>query len=524
MTETGEIPTLPPPDKESAPLIIPDRIGRFKIEGLLEKGGMSLLYLGVHPDTNESVIIKVLSPKYVENPDAVSRFLNEAKIISMTDHPNIIKLYEYGKWEGGLFIAMEFIRGTSLRKILSYQPLSLRRALEVILQTAYALCHLHTHGVVHGDLKPENILVDDHKQVKVIDFGIAQMLASKKEHAAQSSKLIGTPVYMSPEQHQDPQSISFQSDIYSLGIIAYELVLGKITHGRVIVSLAPRGMQPILQKALQPKVEDRYQDIVDFIIDISNYMNSQEAQKDKHGTDYFFELFERIENFQVGLLPQQTPDWNGVQIGRAHISGIGLNGLYYEFFEFDQEKCAVMVMETLAKGAEGILYVSTLRAIVRTLIKQHEITLPEHFCAQLLEATEDNFPDQKFLFGALFFDRKKQLFEYLHNDYGFLIHFDSKEKTCSTLLEEPTRIKSLSPKIQIWKQHLSVGDKILFLGYRESDDQAHALQLEKFLKTAFQESVQLDPQKQADFIMRKLRIRGRLVAEEHPLTLLTFQL
>ena len=151
---------------------LPQKIGPYKIESLLDKGGMSLLYLGVHPGTSQPIVVKVLLPKYLKNKEMMGRFLKEAQIIGMTNHPNIVKLYGQGQWEKGLYIAMEFIQGISLRQFIQQKSLSQKRALEIILQVAYALCHLHTHGVIHRDLKPENILITETGEIKVIDFGI----------------------------------------------------------------------------------------------------------------------------------------------------------------------------------------------------------------------------------------------------------------------------------------------------------------------------------------------------------------
>ena len=109
-----EVPLHPPPTQ----------IGNYKIESLLRKGGMSLLYIGIHQESQEAALIKVLLPKYARDPDCIALFLNEAKILSLTDHPNIVKLKETGQWEGGYFLVMEFIQGTSLREILINQPFS----------------------------------------------------------------------------------------------------------------------------------------------------------------------------------------------------------------------------------------------------------------------------------------------------------------------------------------------------------------------------------------------------------------
>ena len=217
----------------------------------------------------------------------------EAEIITLTDHPNIVKLFGHGEWEEGLYIAMEFIQGISLRQFILQTPISLKRALEIILDIAYALCHLHTHGVIHRDLKPKNILLSENNQIKVIDFGIAQLLTEQTQEQSQSQKLIGTPVYMSPEQRANPESVSYPSDIHSLGIISYELILGKLSHGQVHLSLMPKGIQKILFNCLQPNIIDRYQDIVDFISDVSSYLNSSALQKEQVVGHQFGESYPR---------------------------------------------------------------------------------------------------------------------------------------------------------------------------------------------------------------------------------------
>jgi serine/threonine protein kinase len=212
LTSPG-IPESPSP--LNAP--VPKSIGPYTIESLLEKGGMSLLYLATDPNTRDPITIKVLSPKFLSHPEAVKRFINEAEIIAMANHPNIVQLYGHGEWEHGLYIAMEFIQGISLRQYILQTPVSLTRALDVIIDIAYALCHLHAHGVIHRDLKPENILVTDAGGIKVIDFGIAQLLTKTDITMPGEGRqqLIGTPIYMSPEQKENPEAVSFPSDIYS---------------------------------------------------------------------------------------------------------------------------------------------------------------------------------------------------------------------------------------------------------------------------------------------------------------------
>ncbi|MGK5594196.1 MAG: protein kinase domain-containing protein [Parachlamydiaceae bacterium] len=397
--------TIPPlPSGELIPLqseSIPLKIGPYPVETLLEKGGMSILYLGTHPETLDPITIKVLLPKYLSHPEMTSRFLNEAEIIAMADHPNIVKLFGYGEWEGGLYIAMEFIQGVSLRQYLLQNPLSLRRALEMILEIAYALCHLHTHGVIHRDLKPENILINEQGHVKVIDFGIAQLLDPQEKIQEENSRkrLIGTPVYMSPEQRENPENVSYPSDIYSLGIIAYELTLGKLSHGQIHLSLMPRGLQKILAKALQPNVEDRYQDIVDFISDLSSYLHSSNLEKERKASDQVGEIFERLQEMQFKITKKDPPTWDHLNIGLTQHRAFGISSIYCDFLQLCSDQFAILMAESSQPGAEGLMYISYLKGFIQGLLEkntpleelpfilnQHLINanLEETFCFSLL--------------------------------------------------------------------------------------------------------------------------------------------
>jgi len=485
-------PVLPEPLPVEPEAPIPEKIGRYKIEGLLQRGGMSYLYLGIHPETFEPIIVKVLSPKFASQKEIVARFLNEARIIALTDHPNIIRLYDYGEWENGLYIALEFVRGTSLRTILAHQPFSLRKALEIILETAYALCHLHTHGVVHGDLKPENILITDDDHVKLIDFGIAKMLT---DESAPGGTMVGTPVYMSPEAARGTAALTFASDIYSLGILAYELVLGKITHGRVILSLAPQGMQKILTRALQPNIEDRYPDIVDFIMDVANYMNSAEVEKDRQGSDYFFELYERLEKFHEATLPEKVPSWNDVAVFSATFHGMGMRSLYYDFFEHNDKKIIILA-ESSKNGGDGVLYTSMLRALVRAIIKEEPHFDIETFFSRLERHIREDFFGEEFEIACLSIDMKKKTYLFQQRGGGtFLLHWVEKTK------------KATSPHTASFHP----GDRLLLAGFSCSQGD---------ITRAFEDTTSLPYPKQVETLVRKTRMQQKNPAEEHPLIMI----
>ena len=258
---------------------IPSYIGRYKVEGYLNRGGMSMIYLGLHPDTKEMIAIKVLSPELTTRAESRAQFLQEAKIITVASHPNIVTIYDEGEWENGVFICMELLKGISLRQFIAQARFSLNKALDILLQIAHALLHLHSHGIVHRDIKPENILVLENGHIKLVDFGIAifEQEGNKTETASQG--LIGTPSYMSPEQRQEPHEASFSSDIYSLGVIAYELISGKFSYGVLNLALIPPHLRKIIEKCVAVSKELRYHDIVDFITDINAYIRSNEIEK-----------------------------------------------------------------------------------------------------------------------------------------------------------------------------------------------------------------------------------------------------
>ena len=403
-----------PPDME-----IPKFIGKYRIESLLEKGGMSILYLGTHPETKEPTTIKVLSPKYLSHPEVVQRFLNEAEIIAMADHPNIVKMHGYGEWEGGLYIAMEFIQGISLRQYILQTPLSLKKALEIVIDIAYALCHLHTHGVIHRDLKPENILITENETVKVIDFGIAQLLTETSSSEGPSrQRVIGTPIYMSPEQRENPESVSYPSDIYSLGIIAYELILGKLCHGQIHLSLMPKGIQKILTKALQPDPKDRYQDAVDFIVDISAYLHSSNIQKEKKVGDQLSELSENFKRAQTILLPEIPPQWPEIEVKISIHKNLNISGVYHDFVDLPDGEFGIIMCESSARDAEGFIFMSLLRGMVHTLCKLTNKTL--EFATILNEMLLKENLEHVFTLNFLIFNPRERRIRYISCGFSSL--------------------------------------------------------------------------------------------------------
>ena len=209
------------------------RLGHYEILAPLGAGAMGEVYLAEDTRLERKVALKVLPAAFTQNPERVRRFMQEAKAASALSHPNIITVYDIGESEAGRFIAMELVAGRTLRAVLA-QDNSLETLLTLGVQMAKALSVAHAAGITHRDIKPDNIMVRDDGYVKVLDFGLARLLpitAGGEEAAtlAQQTKpglLVGTLEYMSPEQASG-QSVSPPSDIFSLGIVFYELATGQ---------------------------------------------------------------------------------------------------------------------------------------------------------------------------------------------------------------------------------------------------------------------------------------------------------
>ena len=205
--------------------------GRYKIVSKLGDGGMGVVYKAIQTSVDRTVAVKILHPHLMSNTDAMQRFQREAKTCSKLKDANAIHLYDFGIENHLTYLVMEYIEGQSLRDMLQPgKPLQLRRAANLIGQICSALAEAHALDIVHRDLKPGNIMITrrrNREHVKVVDFGIAKIVSdeTKATHMTQTGMIIGTPQYMSPEQAEGGK-IDLRSDIYSLGIILYELVTG----------------------------------------------------------------------------------------------------------------------------------------------------------------------------------------------------------------------------------------------------------------------------------------------------------
>lgn len=259
--------------------------GRYEIREEIGRGGMAHVYLAYDPTFRRQVAVKVLPPHYLENPLLRARFEREARLIATIEHPAIVPVYDFGEQDGQLYLVMRYMPGGSLVSLIRQGPFPLAQVSELLALLAPALDAVHARGIVHRDLKPGNILLDSFGNPALSDFGIAHL--SEATVDLTGAAVIGTPAYMSPEQVRAEVALDGRSDIYSLGIILYEMLTGRQPYQAATpMSIAmrhltdpvpeilrlrpdlPGSIQVILDRALAKDRDQRYPRAADLSYDL----------------------------------------------------------------------------------------------------------------------------------------------------------------------------------------------------------------------------------------------------------------
>lgn len=260
--------------------------GKYIIQDIIKSGGIAHIYKASDPITKDIVAIKILQQSATSHR-AMKGFIQEAKILKKLNHPNIIRVMDFGKEDGMPYMAMEYINGEDLKKLLLYKQTEKLQRYDLILQIGRGLDYLHENNIIHHDIKPENILVSKNNEVKIIDFGLARY--NRLRIFTLNRFIDGTPTYMSPEQIRK-KNTDKRTDIYSYGITIYEMLTGRVpyqandknaimrahidihTRPRLVSyydSSIPRNIENCVMKAIEKNPNKRHRTVSEMVLDFS---------------------------------------------------------------------------------------------------------------------------------------------------------------------------------------------------------------------------------------------------------------
>jgi len=273
------------------PFVDGENVGPYRIVAQLGQGGMATVYKAYHPALDRYVAIKVLHPAFMEDSGFLARFQREAKVVARLDHPNIVPIYDFAEHEGRPYLVMKFIEGETLKARMMRGPLEREEGLRIIERVGDGLAYAHRQGILHRDIKPSNVLLSPEGAVYLADFGLAR-IAQAGESTLSSDQMLGTPQYISPEQARGEKNLDAGTDIYSFGVVLYELVVGRvpfsadtpfsIIHDHIYKPLplpsavnptVPESVQTVLLKALAKGRKDRYAKVEDLVSAFSAAVN-----------------------------------------------------------------------------------------------------------------------------------------------------------------------------------------------------------------------------------------------------------
>jgi serine/threonine protein kinase len=255
-----------PPFVPPAPAELARHFPHLEILELVGQGGMGAVYKARQPKLDRLVALKVLPPQAARDPAFAERFSREAKSLARLNHPGVVTIFDFGESQGLYYFTMEFVDGRTVRELLQAGALTPAGALAIVPQVCDALQYAHDEGIVHRDIKPENILLDKKGRVKIADFGLAKIVGLSPAYLSLTAphEVMGTLYYMAPEQVTRSHPVDHRADLYSLGVVFYEMLTGELPLGRFAppshkARVDPR-LDAVVLRALLREPEQRYQD------------------------------------------------------------------------------------------------------------------------------------------------------------------------------------------------------------------------------------------------------------------------
>ncbi|MGJ8632706.1 MAG: serine/threonine-protein kinase [Luteolibacter sp.] len=271
------------------------------------RGAMGIVYKARQPNLDRLVALKILVPGLGDDPGFAERFSREAKALAKLSHPNIVGIHDFGECGGLYFLLMEYVDGVNLRQAMRASRFTSAQALSLIPGLCSAIQFAHDHGILHRDIKPENILIDTMGRVKIADFGIARLAGEDPAlQLTATGSTLGSAAYMAPEQIEDPGNVDHRADIYSLGVVFYEMLTGGLPLGRFPApsesGVSDPGIDDIVMRALEKQRERRYQRADDIDTDLEKGFQAPPRSRHTKATPSRDETTTKIPLWSLGLL------------------------------------------------------------------------------------------------------------------------------------------------------------------------------------------------------------------------------
>ncbi len=403
-------------------------IGRYRVISKLGQGGMGAIYKARSPN-GRIVAIKII--KSEKNFD-IDRFNRELDIISILDHNYIIRIRDRGFFEKKPYMVMDYADSINLRQyIYSAEKKAIGDILSIIIMVCEALKYAHSKGVIHLDIKPENILITKNGLIKIIDFGISKITSGLQSRTA-TDNIMGTPSYMSPEQKMGLKNIDSRSDIYSVGVLLYEMISGQFPSGLLRLDLIPKDIQLIIKRSIAYDREERYSDIDLMLVDLLEYKNKGNIQLDQDSLKAIDTIERTREVLLKHLYPSSMKKFRGFDYHVLYMPAFGIGGNYYDIIEMDKRYLGILVGNVFDKpDISSAIYLTMIRGFFKVF---SEID-PDP--AMVLTSVNRYISRESFdmfaMFSYIVLDRKEKRLYFSNAGYRPLYYYSSEKEEFSEI-------------------------------------------------------------------------------------------
>lgn len=381
------------------------RIGEYTVISQIGFGGMGRIMKASAPN-GKPVALKIIKGEHISNQALVDRFEQEMKISSLLSHTNVAEILGWGVDDDGRsYFAMEYVDGKNIRQMLEKNEVDLNKALNIFTQLCRGLKYAHGKKVIHRDIKPENLILDKNGILKIVDFGIARMDSPESANLTMTNVIMGSPIYMSPEQKSDFKNVDHRADIYAAGAVFYEMLSGEMPGGLLRLDLIPENLRAIVEKAIAYNANDRYADCDDILKDLEEYKDAGRVTNDQKAIRKIEDNVKLRQALIDSFYPNANPAVPGLDLDAFYIPAEGIGGNYYDYIKIDPDHTGILVGNLFDQpDVEAALFLAMLRSAFRLLA--HETTDPGETLKKLNDFMSNERFDNFAVFSYMIFNSK----------------------------------------------------------------------------------------------------------------------